>query len=194
MIVEGIDLPDHLMTEHSPLVLYRIHDKDYSPLFFGRTGNYRFDAPDQSFGVLYAASTREGAFVEAVLRQKTGRSIRIISRTYLATRKLSTLVLGRPATMAKLRDNGLAANHTNSEISSIEPYIISQIFSRALHQHIDRVSGIAYRCRHDNEQVAWAFFDRSHTLFDRHDTPPETLDLDEEWLEDLEDRYGIVID
>jgi hypothetical protein len=194
MIVEGIDLPDHLMTEHSPLVLYRIHDKDSNPLFFGRTGNHRFDAPDQSFGVLYAASTREGAFVEAVLRQKTGRATRIISRTYLATRKLSTLVLSRPATMAKLRDNGLAANHTNGEISSIEPYITSQLFSRALHQHADQVSGIAYRCRHDNEQIAWAFFERSQALFDRHDTPPEALDLDDEWLEDLEIRYSIVID
>lgn len=194
MIVEGIDLPNRLLTEESPVALYRIHDKDYSPRFFGRTGNYRFDAPDQGYGVLYAASTPEGAFVEAILRQRTGRAVRTISRGYLATRKLSILFLDAPATLAKLRDNGLAANHANSEISSIEPYFASQLFSRAVHQHPDQVSGLSYRCRHDNEQIAWAFFERSQSLFARHDTPTETLDLDDDWLESLEDRYQIVID
>lgn len=56
MIVEGIDLPDHLLTERSPAVLYRIHDKDYTPLFFGRTGTNRFDTRSTSTRTGYRES------------------------------------------------------------------------------------------------------------------------------------------
>jgi len=187
-----IDLPDQLHTEASPLVLYRIHHKDYHPVFFGKTGDYRFDAPDQGFGVLYAASAPEGAFVEAVLRQKTGRPGRFIARTYLATRKLSVLHLERSVTVTKLHGNGLARNHANSEISAIEPYTSSQQFSRALFLHSNAVAGLSYRCRHDNEQIAWALFDRSEHLLARIDIPDTTLDQDEDWLEQLQDRYDII--
>ena len=71
---------------------------------------------------------------------------------------------------------------------------MSQRFSLAVHQHPDHVAGIAYRCRHDNEQIAWALFERSAPLFDRIETPPDTLDEDDDWLGELEERYGLVID
>src|SRR5574338_1612883 len=86
----SIVLPDDIYDEETPLKIYRIHDKDCDPIFFGRTCRYRFDDPDKVFGVLYAAVNREGAFVEAVLRQKLGHRPQVSYR-YLEQRKLSVI-------------------------------------------------------------------------------------------------------
>lgn len=187
----AIVLPDRLLTEDSPLHLYRIHPADRGPDFFGRTGMYRFDSPDRGYGVLYAATSREGAFVEAVLRQSNG-GVTTVSRTFLAKRKLSTLVLTRPLRAAKIHGNGLAANRTNADITSGWAYDMSQAYSQAIHQHADSVAGMSYRCRHDNEQIGWALFDRCRELIERFDTPDVTLDEDDDWIEEIEDRYRIV--
>jgi hypothetical protein len=56
-----------ICTLHAGAVIYRHHQKVHDPLFFGSTGNYRFDDPDYGspdyFGVLYAGEDPEyGSF------------------------------------------------------------------------------------------------------------------------------------
>jgi hypothetical protein len=54
---------------------YRIYDIHFDPLFFGRTGDHRFDCPyPRAFGVLYLAATVDGAFIET-LGHETGITV-----------------------------------------------------------------------------------------------------------------------
>lgn len=48
--------------------VFRIHDRNHNPIFYGRMASYRFDSPGKDYGVLYAAEAIEGAFVETFLR------------------------------------------------------------------------------------------------------------------------------
>jgi hypothetical protein len=41
-----------------------VHQTRYSPIFFGRTAQFRFDAPSHEYGTLYVAEDEFGAFVE----------------------------------------------------------------------------------------------------------------------------------
>lgn len=54
--------------------LYRIHRTAHAALFFTRrsktTEVYRFDAPNDEFGVLYASASFEVCMAEAVIRDK----------------------------------------------------------------------------------------------------------------------------
>jgi hypothetical protein len=54
---------------------FRIHDSTYGPLYFGRTGDHRFDAPHpRKYGVLYVAAEIECAFLET-LGHETGKTV-----------------------------------------------------------------------------------------------------------------------
>ena len=45
-------------------VIYRLQRADREPISFGRTGENRFDAPDGSYGVLYAGEDEYCCFIE----------------------------------------------------------------------------------------------------------------------------------
>jgi hypothetical protein len=65
LVIETVE-PDRLL---------RIVARDrVSPLRFRRDADYRFNAPDGSFGVLYAAFDLGTAFAEAVLRDRPMRA------------------------------------------------------------------------------------------------------------------------
>jgi hypothetical protein len=54
--------------------LFRIYrEKNKSPMFFGKTLDYRFDSASGDCGVLYASSVLAGAFVETFM-QELGRT------------------------------------------------------------------------------------------------------------------------
>jgi hypothetical protein len=58
-----------IFTLHKGDVLYRHHQSVHNPIFFGTTGNYRFDDPDcpasGAFGVLYAGADPECCLLES---------------------------------------------------------------------------------------------------------------------------------
>ena len=85
--------------------LYRIHLLDREPVFFGRTGRYRFDDPAGHFGVLYAAADPHGAFIET-LAHSTGTLL--VTRATLAVRGLARVVIRRPLRLVDLAAEGLA--------------------------------------------------------------------------------------
>ena len=47
--------------------MYRISRAGHDPLYFGKTTKNRFDCPWREYGVLYAAETPEGAFIETCI-------------------------------------------------------------------------------------------------------------------------------
>ena len=74
------DLPDRsplLFSLDEGTVLSRLHDKDFTPIYFGTKTKFRFDSPDGSFGVLYAGFDEHCAFIET-FGQSTG--IRVVSK------------------------------------------------------------------------------------------------------------------
>src|SRR5258708_26732430 len=69
------------MDKRRPLVgtikkvaFYRCYGRGKEPIFFDRSTDGRFNSPDASFGVLYAAKQLRGAFAETFLRSP-GRTL-----------------------------------------------------------------------------------------------------------------------
>jgi hypothetical protein len=167
-------------------VLHRFHARAHDPIFFDRSLGGRLNAPDGSFGVLYVAKHQRGAFAETFLRTP-GRTLLpydvILAKSHAAielTEKLQVVRLYGPG----LATIGCTAQVTHGPL----PYDLPQAWSKALHDHPRRPDGIAYRSRHDDDQIAYAIFDRARSkLVIRH----READLDQDWLYELANHYKV---
>jgi hypothetical protein len=83
----------------------RIHQTHHDPLYFNRSSDYRFNAPNSEFGVLYLAQTAHGAFIET-LGHDTG--IRVVSVAELEGRSIASLKPRRSLVLVDLTGAGLA--------------------------------------------------------------------------------------
>jgi hypothetical protein len=137
--------------------LFRIHQTVNDPVFFGRTTNYRFDAPAKEFGVLYVGRTERGAFIET-LGQDTG--VRLLDWAELAKRSLSTLRANRPLRVVDLTGRGLPRLGADARLHACEHHV-AQSWSRAIHAHPEQPDGILYRARHDPDQICVAIYGRA---------------------------------
>jgi hypothetical protein len=141
----------------------RIHDRNYGPIFFGRTGRYRFDSPDRNFGVLYVGRDESCAFIET-FGQETG--IRVVTRTALEERHLSYLKTTLPLTLIDLASSGsLAHLGADSRLFS-GSRAVAQRWSAALRGHPVKPAGILYPARHDPARNACALFDLPSSAFE----------------------------
>ena len=127
---------------------------------FGRTGDNRFDAPDRSFGVLYAAEDAHGAFVETF---GDPLDVRLVSRVDLTKRCLARITSTRQLRLVDLTAKGLRQIVADARITSGDR-ALGQRWALALWQHPSKPDGIAYRARHDPSKEAVALFDRAKTL------------------------------
>ena len=84
--------------------LFRVHRHDRGPLFFGKTGDNRFDDPRQGYGVLYAGLTEACAFIETFGEPLT---LPAVSAALLRTRKLSRIEVLRPRELVDLQGANL---------------------------------------------------------------------------------------
>ena len=140
--------------------LYRIHRVRQAPLFYGKTGNNRFDAPAREFGVLYASFTPEGAFIET-FGHATG--VRLIEERELAMRALAKLHANKPLRLVDLTGKGLARVGADARLFAGE-HGVAQLWSRTLHDHPEKADGILYLARHDPRQPCAAIFDRARPV------------------------------
>ena len=106
------DPPPELGTTSLPVIedqrsWFRLHLADYSPIYFGRTGRNRFDAPDGEYGVLYLGDSLHCCFVETYGRSDRGER-RIVTRQELAGRNLATVELSGALRVVDLTGAGLA--------------------------------------------------------------------------------------
>lgn len=138
--------------------LFRLFPAAYDePLYFGRSGDNRFDSPDGAYGVLYAAEDVTGAFIETFGR-RLGRNL--ITGHELRTKHLVRLDPARPLRLADLVGAGQSKAGVDGRLFT-SSYSVSQAYSRAIHEHPAHPDGIRYPARHDNEQVSVALFERA---------------------------------
>lgn len=130
----------------------------YDPLFFNTARHNRFNAPDEEFGVLYAAEQLAGAFVETF-----GRHLDTFLVTAADLERFHGAVVtpSRPLRLVDLRGAHLRALGLSAEIWAGRDYERARHWSRWFNGHPDQADGILYPCRHNPEQLAVALFDRA---------------------------------
>jgi len=184
--------PDDLGNRVLPLITVdgprvRIHRRERDPLFFGATGDNRFDAPDGAYGVCYVADDSYGAFVET-FGWSTG--IRIVTAAALAARGLAQIAAISPVRLVDLSGPGLALVGADARLCAGD-HAVAQRWARALWAHPSHPDGLRYRVRHDPSRIAVALFNRVlesvtaspfGSLTDPHLTP---------LVAEILDHYGI---
>jgi hypothetical protein len=123
--------------------------------------------------VCYVGVSAEAAFAETVVRTAVlppgavpgpgwhpPRRPQLVTRAWLAMRRLATLRTRRPLRVAVLHGAGLARAGVSGEVVMGLDYARSQAVALGLWRDAARPEGIRYPCRHDSETTALALFDR----------------------------------
>lgn len=143
-------------------IVYRLHRADRDPLYFGRTGDNRFDAPDGSYGILYAGEDGYCCFIETC-GQLTG--VPSVSGSYLDHRYLAEIKVLEPMRLIDLSaSGGLARIGADGRLMD-GSHAVAQRWSAALRIHPIKPAGILYRARHDPAKLAFAIFECPKTRF-----------------------------
>ncbi len=175
-------------------VIVRIHREGQGAIFFGpepgRPPQSRFDAPNGEFRVMYAAERLEGAFVETVLRRPAGR---IVKRAFIEQRIWSPVRLNRTMTLAKIMDEGLLFHGVDASVSASDDYGPSRTLALELYQDFPVLDGLAYRSRHNNGEICYAFFDRVLPT-DFAEMPSQSFRDHRARTEELVRLHGAVLD
>ena len=140
-------------------------------LRFRRDAQYRFDPPDRSFGVLYAAFDLQTAFVESVLRetpQKTAPSYAVpLAWSELAPRRAVSMARGtakRRLRLIALHGPGLVAARTDNRITTVDDYPVTRQWSKAFYDHPVQADGLLYMSRFLGDRHSVALFDRARRV------------------------------
>jgi hypothetical protein len=136
---------------------YRVHGVGRGPLFFGKGGGNRFDAPAGEFGVLYVGSDAHCAFIET-FGHATG--VRSVTMGELSARGIAVITSVRPLRLLDLTGKGLARIGADARLTSGDDYGLSHRWSKAVHDHPSLPDGILYRARHDPNRLSAAIFER----------------------------------
>lgn len=169
-------------------IVERFFTATNNPIHFDRSRGGRFNAPDGSYGVLYAAEQIRGAFAETFLRNP-GRTqlpldlLRSKARVQLRTIRTLKLVklggygLGRLGATAEVVHGGL-------------PYDVPQAWSKALRDHPTKPDGVSYSARHDDGAVCYALFDNAPVCVEE---VSRDVNIDQDWFWQVAGRYGVGI-
>jgi len=139
--------------------LHRIHRAIHDPLFFGPPGSEpegRFDAPDGSYKILYAARALETAFGETLVRRP---AIPYVLSTAVQARVRSEIVTTRALRLYPLLDAGISAHGLSFTDLHGDAYGKTWAISQHIHQ-TTTADGILYTSRFDNQRCV-ALFDRA---------------------------------
>lgn len=167
--------------------LHRFHAAAYGPIFFDTGLGSRFNAPDGTYGTLYSACDRRGAFAETFLRSVGSTSL---SESFIENKAYASFSLLRPLRAVRMRGHGLSpVGATASVCSQPPPYDIPQAWSKALYDHPEQPDAILYGSRHDDDQLCLAIFDRAQDAI----LPQESENnlLGALWFYELLDVYGV---
>jgi hypothetical protein len=135
---------------------FRIHRCHYEPLYFGRTGENRFDSPGGEYGILYCAGDAHGAFIETF--GDLGRHV--LTMSHVAERCLSRIEAARPLAVVDLTGPGLARLGADERLCAGD-HAVAQRWALALWAHSSHPDGLYYRARHDPSRFCLALYDRA---------------------------------
>lgn len=169
---------------------FRIHAPDRDPVFFGRTGKNRFDAPAAQFGVLYLAADASAAFIETLGRAPARRSFTIRD---LSMFRLAEILPSRPLRLVDVTGPGLARLGADARLFTGD-HSVARAWSLALHGHPAAPDGILYPSRHDPSRHAAAVFDRVKGRFHARNLGRLSDQRNRKLLAGILDRYGFGLD
>lgn len=158
-----LPLPTSSLNQRKPIVtelkgpffrIYRAVHK--TPMFFGRTLDYRFDSAAGACGVLYASPELAGAFVETFM-QELGRIS--VSLQELRERPVATIHPARPLRFIDLCAKGGQMRLGLDGRICTGSYEVAQMWSDALRTHPVQPDGILFPSRHELNLPSCAIFD-----------------------------------
>jgi hypothetical protein len=117
---------------------------------------YRFDSATGAFGALYVGLSFTAAFVETVLRNPQRK---MVAYCEVETRSSSLIYCRRELKVVRLHGGGLQMLGLDNSIST-GPYEPCSAWADALWRHPQAPDGVAFRSRHDPDQVCLAIFER----------------------------------
>jgi hypothetical protein len=185
--------PDDLARRDLPIAsvsgrLFRVHRARRAPLFFGKTGDNRFDDPGREYGVLYAGASEACAFIETFAEPL---DFPFVTHRQLEARKLSAIEILSPLRLVSLAGADLRRIGADARLFAAD-HAVAQRWSRALHEHPARVDGLRYPARHDPDQLAVALFDRARPrVRARLAREPLAARRHRALVAELLDRYGL---
>jgi len=157
----------------SVTTLYRIHRRIYDPIFYNRRSNssqtYRFDSPDDAFGVLYASPSFDACMAETIMRDRylgfNATEQRYVDERDLFERSIATLGFGEARSL-RLAD--LTAQWWQfgfeGQVLSVSDYRAPNRWSAAIHDNVANLDGIYFRSRYSSEPSVAVFGDRAQLV------------------------------
>ncbi|WP_426387545.1 RES family NAD+ phosphorylase [Sphingobium sp. R-21] len=139
--------------------LHRIHRAHHPAIFFGPNGpepQGRFDAPDGSFKILYAARSLETAFGETLVRFPQNP---FVLSSAVAARVRSELLVTNSLRLYPLVDGGVSK--LGLSFTELHGDAYAKTWAVSAHIHgATNADGILYTSRFDNQRCV-AIFDRA---------------------------------
>ena len=175
---------------HTDRSWQRIHACGHGALYFGRSGETRFRAPNGEYGILYVGSDIHCSFVETFgrLGSDVGIDIRAVSMAALMTRCVSEISVARPLRLVDLTGPGLRRIGADARLCAGD-HQIARTWAQAIWAHPDQPDGLLYPARHDPSRHSAALFDRAAGAV-QAGTPCRLIDLDPGLLGNILDTYG----
>lgn len=175
-----------LVTLAAGTLVHRFYNAAFDPIYFDQAQGGRLNSPDGSYGVLYVAERIEGAFAETFLRSPGNT---LLARDFLSRKAYVRLRLATDLVLVQLHGTGLARLGATAEVTHGPlPYDNAQAWSAALHGHPSGVDGIAYRARHNDDEICYALFgDRRVTVVEDH----RDTELDADWFWTIAEPVGV---
>ena len=136
------------------------------PLHYGMSARNRFDCPNKSFGVMYAAFDLTTCFAETITREKNRDPLQagglVVSQAGdINPRWVATLQANRPLKLIDATDVGLYNMGAEAgEFNSVNYPITTQPWALELFNRPEFADGILYRSRFLNNRKAVAIFER----------------------------------
>lgn len=121
-------------------------------------GGSRFDSPDGSYASLYCAGSPEGAIAETLCRDlPLDGTPRIIPRRALSNRVLASLIVTTNLTFVSAHGAALTQLGQDEWLAWSDPpdYPLTRDWAEAIRRWCPTVDGLAYRCRHDSDRLAY---------------------------------------
>jgi hypothetical protein len=176
----------------------RIHWKTRDPIYFNRRSTsstiYRFDAPGDEFGVLYASPSFDACMAETLMRGRfhgvDAGAPHIIEERAILERCVATIEL-RTHRVLRLADltQPLWQFGFDTQVLSTPNYVGPNQWSAAFHDNASSVDGLYFRSRFANAASVALFSDRIDVI-----QPAKSIPLaDYPGLADFLDRFDIEI-
>lgn len=160
--------------------LYRIHRSRYDSVFYNRRSAsktvFRFDAPNDEYGVLYASPSFDVCMAETIMRDRyhgvEAGAPHVIAESDITSRSVAMLGLemARPLQLADLT-RPLWHFGFDARVLSVSDYSVPNLWSLSIHDNHQNLDGIYFRSRFANAASVAIFSDRA-TLVPRGNSIP----------------------